>query len=182
MEMSIFEQAERLLKAFKMDMLDPHNNEIALRIIKQYETLDKAIAESIKAEYNRFRFTPEILLHSMLKDEADDGFLFLKDLSNKLYAFQNAVFEDSIETGESFKIKMESANVIKSLKLEPREAWTLYYAGGKEFIQSLSQIRDGEMVLDRLKAALIQADKYLKKEAALSLENSSEKKFLVNKH
>ena len=159
--MNIYDQAERFLKVLKLDTTDQLNNNVAISVIEYFGSLEKALTESLKDKYNRLRFTPELLIRAMVEPEIDDELLFLEQLSTKIYSLRNLVFNDSMQRGEDFKKLMLAVDVIETLSLTPREAWTIYYVGGKEFIIDINKIQDGDIVINKLKIAMVRADKQL---------------------
>lgn len=159
--MNIYDQAERFLKILKLDTTDQLNNDIAISVIEYFGSLEKALTESLKDKYNRLRFTPELLIRAMVEPGIDEESLFLEQLSTKIYSLRNLVFNDSIQRGEDFRKLMLVVDVIETLSLTPREAWTIYYVGGKEFIIDINKIKDGDIVISKLKLAMNRADKQL---------------------
>lgn len=159
--MNIYDQAERFLKALKLDVTDELNNHAAIRVVEHFGNLEKALAESLKDKYNRLRFTPELLIRAMVEPEMDPDTIFLEQLAIKLYSLRNLVFNDSIQRGEDFKKLMTTVDVIKTLTLSQREAWTVYHVGGKAFIIDINKIQDGDIVISQLKSAMNKADAQL---------------------
>lgn len=159
--MSIYDEADRFLEAFKLNSVDPVNNDIALRIVKKYGGLEKSLMEIVKDKYNRFRFTPEILLRAMLDESDDLENNLAQELSLKLYALRSSIFQESLITGRDFDQEIEKVNIIDSLKLSLREAWTVYYLGGREFILNMNRLRDGDSVVEKIRSAIVMADQHL---------------------
>lgn len=159
--MNRFNQAERLLKAFKLDFMDEFNTSIALGLIDKYGDFTKVIHESLDDRYNRLRYTPDLLLQALMGKDTED-YESVNTLSEKLYALRNVVSDHAEAKGVDIAKMIDDVNVIETLQLSVEEAWTVYFVGGKSFILKMTNLRDGEAVLAKLKEAYLKAVNHLK--------------------
>lgn len=162
MSMSIFEQAERLLKALKLDAYDEYNNDIAIKVIKKYTSLDKVLKELASDKYNRLRYHPDLILHALIEENESENISIAESLASKLYQLYVAVLNDATAAGIPIEDAIKSVNVIGSLGLTQKEAWAVKFAGGKEFILKISTFKDGKAVADILEEALAKAENHVK--------------------
>lgn len=165
MKLSIYEMSDRFLQALKIGGNNVDNAMIAMKVIEKYGDLEKALAEATKDKYNRLRFTPELLIRAMVEPEEDASDFAAKELATKYYSLHNLVYNDSIRKGEGFEQLMKTVDVIKTLQLSLREAWATKFIGGKKFILGINVLRDGDVVIERIKSALAEADRYLEDES-----------------
>lgn len=166
--MNRFNQADRLLKAFKLDYMDEFNTSIALGLIDKYGDFTKVIHESLDDRYNRLRYTPDLLLQALMGKDTED-YESVNTLSEKLYALRNVVSDHAEAKGVDIAKMINDVDVIETLQLSVEEAWTVYFAGGKSFILQMTTMRDGEAVLTRLKEAYSKALNHLKETEKLKL-------------
>lgn len=159
--MNRFNQAERLLKAFKLDFMDEFNTSIALGLIDKYGDFTKVIHESLDDRYNRLRYTPDLLLQALMGKDNED-YESVNTLSEKLYALRNVVSDHAEAKGVDIAKMIDDVDVIETLQLSVEEAWTVYFVGGKSFILKMTNLRDGEAVLAKLKEAYLKAVNHLK--------------------
>jgi hypothetical protein len=166
--MNRFQQSERLLKAFKLDSLDEYNIALALELIEKYGDFTKVIHESLDDRYNRLRYTPDVLLQSLLGKDLGE-YDNLEKLSEKLYSLQNAAYTLAEKNGKTITEQFAEINIVETLELTIEEAWTLYYAGGKDFIIKMTNMRDGEAVIARLKESYNKALNHISQSTKHSL-------------
>ncbi len=160
MRESLFQQAARVLKALKMDTADPYNNEIALMAIKRYGSFEAVFRELSKERYDRLRYTPEIMLSSIVETE-DDLRGEAEALAEKLHSLRKLAMSESNAKGISFDQILKEVDVIRTLSLSSKEAWAVKFAGGKDFIDKLPKFPNGDRVADVLVEALQRAEEHI---------------------
>ncbi|MFZ2891142.1 hypothetical protein [Sulfuricurvum sp.] len=157
---SIFEQAGKLLKSLKMDAADAYSNDVAISVIRKYGSIERVFEELAKNKYDRLRYTPEIMLTSMI-DIEDDIRNVSEELANKLHSLRSIVMVESNVKGVDFEELFDKIDVVHSLSLSVREAWAVKFAGGKDFIKRLNTFQNGDKIIDLLMESLRRADEHI---------------------
>lgn len=157
---SIFEQAGKLLKSLKMDSADPYSNDVAISVMKKYGSIERVFEELAKSKYDRLRYTPDIMLTSIIEIE-DDIRNAAEALANKLHSLRSITMIESNAKGIGFDELFDKVDVIHSLSLSAREAWAVKFAGGKDFIKRLNTFQNGDKIADLLMESLRRADEYI---------------------
>jgi hypothetical protein len=157
---SIFEQAGKLLKSLKMDTTDAYSNDVAISVIKKFGGIERVFEELAKNKYDRLRYTPDIMLTSMIEIE-DDIRNTAEELANKLHSLRSIAMVESNAKGVGFDELFEKVDVVHSLSLSAREAWAVKFAGGKDFIKRLNTFQNGDKIADVLMESLRRADEHI---------------------
>lgn len=167
MEQSKYEQAAYLLKILK---IVPEINilSIAMVVVDRYGTTIRVMEEIAKTKYDRLRYTPELLLSSMITIE-DASREDAEALAMKLHLLRSLVLHESNISGMPFDAVLEKVDVIKTVSLSLREAWALKFAGGKGFIDNINTYANGDVVLKILIESFSRADEHIKNGDAVSL-------------
>lgn len=157
----IIEKAIKLLEMMKIDSSDKYNIGIAVEFINKTGSLRGAIDEVAMKKYDRFRYTPELLLYSATYEKEENN-MDAEILTEKLYSLHRLILKESMSLGKEYDDILERVNVVESISLDSREAWAVKFAGGKGFIAKMTTYQSSKHVENLIASALKQADRHIK--------------------
>lgn len=166
MKLSVFEQAGLLLSG--LGIKDENLIDEAIRVVEKCNGYKNALREA--SEYDFMSGTKILFkLLDATKDD-DEVYMFARHCSGKFHSINSYFSEKSRKEGNGFNEMIDSSeDFTKAFNLTPREAWTLFYANGREFIKNIRFMKDGEEVIKKLIPAIIRADKQIENEKTMKL-------------
>ena len=167
MELSAFEQGTLLLAG--LGVKDENLIDEAIRVVEKKGNYKNALKESSQYEF----LSGTKILFKLLDEEPeeDETHAFARHCSTKFHAINSYFSNKSVQEGSGFNELIDKEkDFIQAFSLTPREAWTLYFVGGREFIKNIRFARDGSEIINKLRVAIAKADRHIESEKTLKLD------------